>query len=172
MAASKFLTIVNGVRTLVTSVVTSAGAADDGKLPALDALGKLDLSVLPSGIGADSISVLTSEAVAAGDMINLYNNTGVLNARKADASVQTKPARGFVKSAFASGATALVYKEGTNDQLSGRTPGERLYLSDTVAGEVTPTPPTGAGKLLQFLGEALSATAMEFEPDNEINLSS
>lgn len=172
MPASKFLTIINGVKTLVTSVVTSAGAGDDGKLPALDTTGKLDLSVMPLGIGSDTVSVLTSEAVSAGDYINVYNNAGTLNARKADGAVQTKPARGFVKTAFGSGVSALVYKEGRNDQLSGRTPGERLYLSDTVPGGVTPTAPTGAGKTLQFLGEALSVTAMDVELDNEIFLNS
>jgi hypothetical protein len=172
MPASKVLSLINGIVTLVTSVVTSAGAADDGKIPALDAQGKLDLSVMPTGIGADSVSVVFSEAVAAGDFVNLYNNAGTLNARKADASVQTKAANGFVKAAVASAATGVVFKEGTNDQLSGKTPGARQYLSATTAGAPTETPVSGTGKTHQFLGVAQSATAMDFEADDPILLNS
>jgi hypothetical protein len=169
MAASKFLSLINGIVTLVTSVVTSAGAGDDGKLVALDPTGKLDLSVMPSGIGADSVSVVFSEAVNAGEQINIYNNGGTLNGRKADGSVQNKPAHGFVKAAVANGATGVVYKEGTNDQKSGMTPGARQYLSAT-AGGTTETPLSGAGKTHQYLGTALSATAMDFEADDPIFL--
>lgn len=50
MAAKSFLRLVNGVITATPATVTSAGAANDGDLVALDSSGKLDASVLPTGI--------------------------------------------------------------------------------------------------------------------------
>lgn len=60
--------------TIVNSKTTSAGSGDAGKLPALDAQGKLDDSFMPTGIAADVATVTTSEALSAGDFVNIYNH--------------------------------------------------------------------------------------------------
>jgi len=111
-----------------------------------------------------------SEALAAGDLVHVWPNAGVSNARKADASATGKRARGYVLSAVASGATATVYFEGRNDQLSGLTPGSDLYLSPTTPGRVTATVPTGTGQVVQPVGVAINATTMNFEPAEPIVL--
>ena len=51
--AQKPIQLVNGVLTQVEATVVSAGAGDAGEVVALDSTGKIDLSVLPLGIGAD-----------------------------------------------------------------------------------------------------------------------
>jgi len=146
---------------IVNSVATSAGAGDSAKLPQLDSTGKLDSSFMPVGIGADTAVVVASEALAAGDLVNIWNNTGVANARKADASTTGKIADGFVLASVLISGNATVYFVGTNTQCTGLTPGQQ-YLSDTVPGKCTVTVPTGSGHTVQPVGVALSATSMNF----------
>lgn len=173
--------------TIVNSKNTSAGAGDAGKLPSLnasgilddtiinatvvssankivklDAGGKLDLTVMPTGIGPDTAIITASEALAAGDLVNIWNNASVANVRKADASVAGKEANGFVLSAVSASAAATVYFEGMNNQCTGLTPGIQ-FLSATTAGKTLATAPTGAGKVVQRCGFAVSATAMNFD---------
>lgn len=179
----------NGVldSTIINSKTTSAGAGDSGKIPALnasgvlddtilnatvtssaskivklDASGKLDVTVMPTGIGADTAVITASEALAAGDLVNIWNNAGTANVRKADASTAGKEAHGFVMSAFASSAAATVYFEGSNTQQTGMTPGVQ-FLSDTTPGKTKATAPTGAGKVVQRVGFAVNATTINFD---------
>jgi hypothetical protein len=167
MAANKYLTNVNGFATEITAPVVSAGAADAGKLPALDAAGKLSSTVMPSGIGADTRALVTTEAIAAGDFVNIP--TGAFTVRKADATTVGKEAVGFCLSAFASGATATVFFEGTNDQVTGQT-GGAVFLS-TTPGQATATPPSAVGNAVQPIGFAVSSTAINFQSNRPIILS-
>lgn len=153
----------NGVldQTIVNAKTTSAGASDSGKLPALDSSGRLDQSFLPVGIGADTAQILASETLASGDFVNIYNNGGTANVRKADATVSGKEAHGFVLAGVTSGATATVYFEGSNTSVTGKTPGVQ-FLS-TTAGQSTSTAPSGSGNVVQTLGFATSSTSINFQ---------
>lgn len=154
------LTIVNGK-------ASSAGAGDAGKLAALDGSGRIDSTMMPVGITADVALLTTSEALSAGAFVNVWNSTGA-KARNADATVSGKEANGFVLSAFASGAVATVYLEGTNTAVTGQTPGP-VFLAIT-AGLATTTAPSAAGNAVQRLGVALSATSISFEAGDPIIL--
>lgn len=160
MAAKKFLRLVAGVFTEIAATVTSSGAASDGDLVALDSTGRLDNSVMPVGIGVDTKTIAASEALAAGDWVNVWNSTGA-KVRKADATTAGKEAHGFVLAAVSSGGNALVYFEGTNTQVSGQTPGP-VYLQ-TTAGTGGATIPSASGNVVQNLGVAVSATEVNFE---------
>jgi hypothetical protein len=146
---------------IVNSKTSSAGAGDSGKLPALDGAGKLDTSFMPTGIGADTASIVTSENLAAGDLVNIYNATGTATARKADATTAGKEAHGFVLAATTSPAAATVYFEGSNTGVSGLTPGVQ-FLAIT-AGTVTTTAPSATGNVVQRVGFATSATSLNFQ---------
>ena len=152
----------NGVlaSSIVNSKTTSAGAGDSGKLPALDATGKLHTSFMPTGIGADTAAITASEALAAGDLVNIWDSTGA-KARKADASVAGKEAHGFVLAAVENAAEATVYFEGSNTQVTGLTPGPQ-FLS-TTPGLCSINPPTGAGNVIQRVGVATAATVLNFQ---------
>lgn len=171
MAVKKYLKQVSGVLTEEAPITSSAGAGDGGKIIATDeATGKLSSSFLPSGIGADTISVTASEALSDGDFVNLYSNTGAF-CRKADGSAAGKPADGFVLASVSSSGTATVYPIGTlNNHRSGMTPGARQYLSDTTPGAITATVPTTAGHVVQEIGVASSATEIIFKPGPAITL--
>lgn len=152
---------------MLNQVTVSAGAADVGKALVLDASGKVDLSVLPLGIAADTRSITTSEILAAGDFVNIWNSTGA-KVRKADATVAGKHAMGFVVAAFGSGVPATVYFEGTNSNVVGQTPGD-VFLH-TTAGLATTTAPTGVGNVIQPIGFATSPTEVNFQSGRPITL--
>jgi hypothetical protein len=143
------------------AIVTSAGAGDSGKIPGLDAAGKLDNSLMPTGIGADTASIQASETLSAGNYVNVHDVGGAFRIRKADATVSGKEAHGFVLAAVTSGQNGTVYFEGTNTAVTGQTPG-RVFLS-TTAGAGTPTAPSGSGNVVQEIGVATSATAVNFD---------
>ena len=168
--AEKYLKQENGILKEQEGLTTSSGASDAGKIPALDSTGKIDQSMMPVGIGADTATIQASEDLAAGDFVNIWDDSGTTKVRKADASVSGKFVDGFVLSAVTSGNNATVYFEGTNTQLTGLTGGSIYYLSDTTPGQVTGTPPSGAGKVVQKVGKAFSATEISFEKSDPIVL--
>lgn len=168
MAGDKYLRNSSGAFAEQASVQSSAGAGNAGNIPALDSTGRLDPSMMPTGVVADTASVTASEALSAGDFVNVYNSSGA-KCRKADASTSGKEADGFVLAAVISSGTALVYFEGTNTQVTGATPGT-VFLSDTVPGGTTSTAPVGSGKIVQRLGVATSATAINYERGPAIQL--
>lgn len=153
--------------TIVNATTTSTGAADEGKLPALDAAGRLDSSVLPVGIGADVQILTTSEVIASGDLVNIWNSTGA-KVRKADATIAGKEAHGFVLVGAGSGASVTVYFEGSNTAMSGLTPGPQFLA--TTAGTTSGTAPSGSGNVVQRVGFAVSATTMNFQSGVPITL--
>ena len=165
MAAKKFLRLVSGVFTEVFGVQTSAGASNAGDIVSLDDTGKIDASMMPVGIGADVVNLTATEALNAGDWVNIHAG-GV---RKADATTAGKEADGFVLAAVGSGATASVYKEGTNTQLTGLTLGATLYLS-TTPGLASATPPSANGNVLQRVGKAVSTTSADWERGEPVTL--
>lgn len=109
--------------------------------------------------------VPASEAISYGNMVNLYNNAGALNARNANATNNTKPCYGFCNqlggTAGAGAFTEVIVLTGLI-VTSGLTPGTRFFLS-TTNGLVTATAPVAAGNIAQVLGIALSATEFLFD---------
>ncbi len=170
MPAKRFLGLVAGRLKQIAAVVVSAGAGNDGDLVALDAAGKLDASVLPAGVGQNSITATASEALAANDLVNIYNVAGTLTMRKADATIEGKECYGFVKAAVANAAIGTVFTSGNIlTGLTGLTPGARQYLS-TTTGARTETPPSAAGNVVQMIGVAAGATSIAFEPEEPITV--
>jgi uncharacterized protein YaiE (UPF0345 family) len=167
MAGQGFLARVAGRTKQIFGIQTSAGAADAGKIPALDATGKFDISLLPTGIGANSVVVPASEAIGAGKFVNLWSDGGVLSMRLADNS-SGREAWGYVTSAVTLAATGTAFRLNTvNANMTGLTPGSDYWLGiagGAIAAALDPV--TDAGKLDQYLGKAKSATELvtaEFE---------
>lgn len=193
MPAPRFLANIAGRIKMIAAIATSAGAGDADKIPATNAsgvlddsiinaattganktvkllgTGLLDASIMPVGVGADTSSIVASETLAAGDLVNIWNNAAVANVRKADATVEGKEVHGFVLAGFAAAATALVYHEGKITGLTGMTPGARQYLA-TTPGARTETAPSTAGNVVQMVGVALSATTLGFEVEDPITV--
>lgn len=147
---------------------TSAGSGDQGKIPALNTAGKIDITMMPSGVGTPTQSMTAGESLSAGDFV--YINTSDSNKiYKADADAAAKAAVGYVLAAATTNNPVTVYFEGINDQLSGLTLGARYYLSAT-AGGVTSTKPSTAGQIVQYVGIAISTSALAFNPQLPLEL--
>lgn len=159
--ADKYLFNNAGVITEREGLTASAGAGSAGKIPALDGAGKLDSSMMPTGIAADVALVQASEDLAAGDYVNIWDSAGSFRARKADATTSGKHAHGFTLAAVTSGQNATVYFEGSNTQVTGQTPGD-VFLS-TTAGLGTATAPSGSGNVVQRVGIATAAASVNFD---------
>ena len=95
MAAEKYIKSNGGKLTNTSAVDASTGVAESGKIVALDSTGKLAQSLFPTGMGADTSVFPASESLAAGDFVNVWNDSGTAKVRKADASAD-KPADGNV----------------------------------------------------------------------------
>jgi len=168
--ADKYLKQVSGILTETEAKQSSAGAADAGKIPALDSTGKIDSTMMPVGIATETDVVTASENLAAGDFVNLWSSTGI-KARKADASVSGKEAHGFVLAAVTSGSNATVYRiSQSNTQLTAMTPGAKQFLSAAAPGARTETAPSASGQIIQVLGIAKSATELIFHPSYPVIL--
>ncbi len=131
----------------VTPMTVSAGAADAGKMFVPDASGKWDESLIPNTDGARAFAA--SEALSAGDFVNVFDDNGTPKLRKADASSIATRAHGFVKAAASEGETVKFYESGVNAGLTGLTVGAVYFLSDAAAGEPVATAPTTAGHIAQ-----------------------
>lgn len=167
MPGDTYLDIVGGVQTQKRATQTSAGAADAGKLVALDETGRLPQTMMPTGLGADTTSGTASGALSAGDAVYIKSDGTIARATAAAAGVG---ADGFVLAASADGAAATMYLEGRNTAKTGLTVGARYYLSDATPGGVTATPVSGTGKLHQYIGKAISTTSLAWEADDPIVL--
>lgn len=163
-AANKIVKMTAGgivAPAVLNATTSSAGAGDAAKIVQLDGTGRIDNTMMPVGVGADVATIAAGENLAAGDFVNVYNDS-VAKARKADATTSGKEAHGFVLAAVTSGNNATVYFEGTNTGVTGLTPGV-VFLA-TTAGGATGTAPSSSGNVVQRLGVAVSATAINFEP--------
>lgn len=171
--AQKFLVRQSGKTKQKEATATSAGVADAGKVPALDSAGKLHMSMMPNGIGAETQVLPASENLSAGAFVNIFSDSGVAKVRLADNS-NGRPADGYVIESVTAAADATVYPlDGTNSQLSGLTPGAEYWLG--TAGGVIDTPlgesdPTNANKISQYLGKAKSATELITTDDSYVVL--
>jgi hypothetical protein len=170
MAGKKYITLEKGRLQERVATDVSSGAANAGDIVALDSSGRIDSSMMPVGVGADIAVIQASEALSAGDFVNIHNISGEARVRKADASVSGKEAHGFVLEAVSSGANAMVYFEGRNTQVTGKTPGARQYLSATTPGATTEFPPSTSGQVVQLVGVAVSDTTISTEIEDGVIL--
>ncbi len=150
----------------VEGTTSSTGVAEAGKIIALDANGKIDSSMLPSGFGDDTKTFPASEDLAAGDFVNIFDDAGTTKIRKADpSSANQRVAHGFVKAIVLSGNNGTVYFEGMNDALSGLTPGAEYCLDPSTPGvaNLCSSITFASGDIVQRVGNAVSATEINFE---------
>lgn len=144
------------------------GAGNENKIPALGAGGRFHDTMMPTGVGAATQLLEASEALAAGDFVNIFDDSGTSKMRKADATTSGKEAMGFVKENVASAATGTVYLQGNNDQVTGQTAG--VVFLDTTAGAPTSSAPDGSGNIVQRIGVAADSDNINFNPQPPVLL--
>lgn len=98
--------------------------------------------------------------ISRGQVVNLYNNAGALNARLAVATGASTMAHGIANaSALAGERVEINWLRGTLDSVGGMTLGTLYYLS-TTAGAVQSTRPVGVGQIVQPVGLALASDTL------------
>jgi cyanophycinase-like exopeptidase len=153
---------------MVEATVISNGIGAAGDIVALDSTGKLDVSVLPVGVGPDVTVAEAVENLTAGRYVNIFNDGGVPKVRLADSS-NDRPAHGYVKVTVAIGASATVFFEGPNQDLSGIVAGQRYYLS-TAGQPMTAVPVLPTNVIHQFLGVGIDANTINTDIEDAIVL--
>ncbi len=170
--AQKFQILDQGKSKLKEATVSSTGVAQAGDILALDPSGKIDVSVLPTGVGPDVKLVEASEDLGAGNYVNFFDDAGTEKVRLADNS-NGRAADGWVESAFLTGETAEVFFEGPNPAAPTNVAGDRAYLGTAGGVIVTPLDPTNPaddGKLHQYLGKYIDSGTINTDIDDCIEL--
>lgn len=166
---SKFISWISGRLTEVQPITTSAGAGDASKMIQTDSSGLIDASLMPSGIVPDQFAGTSNGAITAKDLC--YVEAAGTIARATAASPTPQQCIGWATSSVATGQPVTIQLEGKITGLAGLTVGARYFLSDVSPGGLLVAPgPTGAGKYAQWVGTAVSATVLNFEPDDAILL--
>ena len=107
--------------------------------------------------------VLFSANATAGQMIDLWNNAGALNARPAGGAAWLGIARGFSTGAVTAGNYGEVILGGLHEYVAGLVPGTVYYLDAAgPAGNIVAVAP-GVG-FRQPIGYALSGNRLFFQP--------
>lgn len=107
--------------------------------------------------------VPASVAISRGQVINLHNNAGGLNARLAVATSATTMAHGVANTSAAVGELVEInWLRGFIDSIGGMTTGTLYWLS-TVAGGVQNTAPAVPGQIQQPIGVAFSPAQMALD---------
>ena len=101
-----------------------------------------------------------------GDALFMRTSDGqVGKASAADGTLENATVIGFANSTVSANSSVKVVVVGLKT-LSSLNPGDLFFLSDSTAGAITTTPPSGAGKAVTRVGEASTATdfAIHIEP--------
>lgn len=106
----------------------------------------------------DYLWLPASETITAGAPVNVWNDSGTVKVRNANAS-NGRAANGYVTMTYGTGDMVAVFMSGENPVLSGLTIGD-IYLG-TTAGTYTSSVP-GTGNLVQKLGFALTSSNLAF----------
>lgn len=120
---NKFLGVNNNDITLYTAISSSNGVSDANKILCTDSNGKINVNFLPTiGTSQNTLTTLASDNIFEGDFINLFNNGGIINIRKADALLN-RIAHGFSNNFIPAGDIGTVNLKGENTTPYLLTPG-------------------------------------------------
>ena len=106
------------------------------------------------------------ESVSDGDALFMRTSDGqVGKASAANGTLENATVVGFANAAALANETVKVIVVGLKT-LSSLNAGDLFFLSDSTAGAITTTPPSGAGKAVTRVGEASTTTdfAIQIEP--------
>lgn len=103
---------------------------------------------------------VATENIAAGALVNFYNNAGVLGVRNANATAAGKPAHAWSTTAVTAGNPGEFIQQGTCFLIGSLTIGSTYYLSNT-NGLIS----SGSGTITQRIGYAIGTNTLVFRPD-------
>jgi hypothetical protein len=159
-----FQPIYTNFQNLIQILITNAGVAPRNNSQIL--LSNDDPTAILSG-NVHRFYCQSTENVAFGALVNLYNFGGALRVRTADATDNTKPAIGFASQPGGIpngqiGEICLIDGVIIGAYSSSLTIGSYYYLAVGDGGGITTVAPSGGGNLVQKVGLALTTTSLLF----------
>jgi hypothetical protein len=177
MATQKFITIDStGKKILRGAVDSSLGSADSGKIVGLNVDGKVDISMIPTAVGKVGCNFTLSEAITAGDWVNVFTDGTDYKVRLADITDSAKVCHGYATATGIAGDSVLIMFEGLNSYLSttGLVNGSSYFLDKLGKAIATPDMTIPTSKFVQPLGYCVNidatTLAIRFEQDEVIYL--
>jgi hypothetical protein len=164
----------SGIIAAITACIAAAGGTvvsyPSNTAGIIQAL--LDLRTAISGAGPASdvsalIPVTAGEVLAVGDAVYMAANGKVYKARNTGTREQAN-VLGLARDAAAADASVVVVCRGKIDGLSGLTVGSEYFLG--INGTYSLTPPVGGGSYLAMVGQAISATKLDVQPQSPVLL--
>lgn len=115
--------------------------------------------------GANRLYLPTSDILVAGDMVSIWNNAGVMTARKAGGPAWIGgDCKGYSTGIAAAGARCEIILFGLCPYVTGLTPGATHWVSNGLTGAFTAVKPAVNGNKIQPIGFALTSTTLFFNP--------
>lgn len=160
MAAKKYLSHSAGNLQEVQATNSSSGVGSEGDIVALDANGKININMMPAGVGADVKVATANGAIAAKDFVYFEAAGTIAVADNGDAGTA---AHGYAPSAINDAEAGDVYFDGIIPGFTGLTIGAGQFLG--TGGDIVESGslPTGTGDIVQKVGVAVSATEVAVE---------
>ena len=159
-----YLDLVSGKIKQTRAINSNTG--NPNEIVATDSGGRININLLPTGLGAETVVLQTTENLAAGDFVTFTAGSPATIRKAFGGASSPRPAFGFVLSGYSTGADATVYTiSQRNNMLTGLHPGNDYYLATTVGAEGTITDSlTGpvAGNIIQYIGRADTASSIVF----------
>ena len=109
------------------------------------------------------VYINATENIAAGALVNIYNNAGVAAARNSNATDGTKQVRAYANRSVTTGNFGEFIILGLLPSATALTPGT-MYYASTTPGAFTAAAPAAVGNLVQEIGIALSPNTIYFNP--------
>ena len=150
---------------IVQGLTSSPGVGVPGLVAVDPVTGQINPNLI-QGAGAKSSTAF--EALAANDLVTVFDDGGTFKIRKADASSPDTEAIGFVMQAYTAGATATYFVTGEVSGQSGLDPLKDVFLSETAGAATQTAPVAGTGAIKQKVGRPSSATQFCFNPDRAV----
>lgn len=161
MAMQKFVTI-DGATNLPEEAqgTSTGGTGTGGKIVHVDeSTERLHPSLMPVGVAAETYVGNAFENLnVATPLVYIKADGTVANASGASGG---NYAVGFITQSYTTGQSVTVYFEGSI-ATTGLTPNQPVFLSDSTAGGMSQTKVTGANKLYQEVGWAITASSVNF----------
>jgi len=164
----------SGIIAAITACIAAAGGTvvsyPSNTAGIIQAL--IDLRTAISGAGPASdvstlIPVTAGESLGVGDAVYMEIDGKVYKARNTGTREQAN-VLGLARDAAAPEATVVIVARGKIDGLVGLTVGGEYFLG--MNGTYSVTPPLGGGSYLAMVGQAISATRLDVQPQNPVLL--
>lgn len=151
-----------GRRVLREAISQSRGPIDAFKIIQTNQNGKVDTSFYDAN--EECITVVAGEALNQGELVYTYVENGITKAKKAIATSFVTCCVGYVKNNAQEGDFVKVYTDGYINTNNLNLNSRLVFLSSSIAGKFTQTPPNSSGSYRQLIGMAITPETILFLP--------